>query len=61
MESFVMFYDFCFKSLSLSLTIVSILFYFVLSCISLLGRLLQVDQIKWVSNVGPPVRTSLRP
>jgi len=26
-----------------------------------LGRLLQVDLIKWVSNVRPPVRTSVRP
>jgi len=26
-----------------------------------LGRLLRVDQIKWVSNVRPPVHTSVRP
>ena len=31
------------------------------SWLQFLGRLFQVDRIKWVSNVRPPVRMSVRP
>jgi len=34
---------------------------FSVSTSKFLGRLLQVDLIKWVSNVHPPVRLSVRP